>query len=392
MIFKVGQLNKHIKSILKNNIDPILEVEGEVSNYKKASNGHFYFDLKDNEGLVNCVIWNSIAQENNINIQNGDKIEVKGKIDLYIKTGRFNINVYNAIKQGIGNIYEKFENLRKELESLGYFSDRYKKNVPDNCNIIGVVTSENGAAIQDIISVLSRRNPGITIYLYSSKVQGIDCHLDIAHGINILDEKADELGIQSILVSRGGGSIEDLWGYNEKFLVDTIFQCNTPIISGVGHEIDFTFCDFVADVRAITPSAAAERLTTPIETQIDRIKTYHHMLINLIDTKFGREKTLLENCKKLLKLKEPQGYIKDILEQFNLKNKNISDKIKKLIEFEKVKLDMIRTNIKEKSVKNILKKGFSLVQNSNGDIINSVKKFRENNGLTIIFYDGKIAL
>ena len=400
MKLKVVDANKLFKQILKENLDPVLEIEGEVSNFKKAYNGHCYFDLKDSEGLISCIIWSSVAAGLS-ELKNGDNIEVSGKFDLYVKSGRININVYSFKKQGVGDIQNKFIKLKEKLKNEGYFDEDRKKNIPDNCNTIGVVSSGTGAAIKDICSVLYRRNPCIKVYFYASKVQGNDCHLDIAKGIKLLDSKADELGIESIIVSRGGGSIEDLWGYNEIEVVKTIYDCKTPIISGVGHEIDFTLCDFAADFRAITPSAAAERVTNKTYIEyLDKIELYYGSIYNIIEERIKKDKIKVGNLNNMLKLKEPENIIKGTIDKMENSMKILYENIKNKILWNKDKIVSVKKELKEKEIKNILKKGFVLIldnsdninnsNNNEGKIISSVSQFNSSKRKRLIFHDGSI--
>ena len=394
MKLKVVEANKLFKQILKDNLDPVLEIEGEVSNFKKAYNGHCYFDLKDADGLVSCIIWSSIAAGLS-ELKNGDNIEVSGKFDLYVKSGRININVFSFKKQGVGDIQAKFLKLKQKLEKEGYFDESIKKNIPLNCNIIGVVSSGTGAAIKDICSVLYRRNPYIKVYFYASKVQGNDCHLDIAKGIQLLDNKSTELGIESIIVSRGGGSIEDLWGYNEIDVVKAIYNCKTPIISGVGHEIDFTLCDFAADFRAITPSAAAERVTSkPVDEYIDKIEMYYSSINAMVEDKILSEKNRICNMEKIIKLKEPKNLLENYISKMNNQLELIYQNIYGRINRKKDRFENIKKIFLEKEILQILRKGFIIIQNDKKEIINSVSQFKEhkNKEKKLIFHDGSIVI
>ena len=253
--YSVGQVNRYIKNMFTQ--DYLLQkiyVKGEVSNCKYHTSGHIYFSLKDETGTLNCVMFAGHRRGLAFAMKNGDKVIVGGSVDVYERDGRYQMYAKEITLEGAGTLYERYLALKQELEDMGMFAQEYKQPIPRFIRRLGVVTAPTGAAVQDIRNISYRRNPYLQIILYPALVQGAGAAESIVKGIQMLD-KTD---VDVIIVGRGGGSIEDLWAFNEEIVARAIFECRTPIISAVGHETDFTIADFVADLRAPTPSAAAE--------------------------------------------------------------------------------------------------------------------------------------
>ncbi|MDO4804221.1 MAG: exodeoxyribonuclease VII large subunit [Lachnospiraceae bacterium] len=254
-IYSVGQVNRYIRGMFRQDI--LLQgimVRGEVSNVKYHSSGHIYFSLKDQTGTLQCILFASYRRGLSFPMKNGDNVVCSGSVDVYEKGGSYQLYVREIRLEGTGLLYQKFIELKKELEEMGMFDRRYKKPVPKYAMRVGVVTAPTGAAIRDIQNISARRNPYVQIYLYPALVQGDGAAASIVRGIRTLDA----FGVDVMIVGRGGGSIEDLWAFNEEEVARAVFACKTPIISAVGHETDTTIIDYVADLRAPTPSAAAE--------------------------------------------------------------------------------------------------------------------------------------
>ena len=255
-IYTVLQINSYIKNmfdtdfVLKN-----INIQGEISNLKYHTSGHIYFTLKDKDSTISAVMFAGSRMKGlNFRLRDGMKVVVTGNISVFEASGKYQIYAREIKETGSGELYERFVNLKNELEEMGMFDEIYKKPIPKNIKRLGVVTARTGAAVHDIISVSRRRNPGIDIILYPAKVQGEGAAESVCTGIRFLDKA----GVDLIIVGRGGGSIEDLWAFNEECVAREVFNCNTPVISAVGHETDDTIADFVSDLRAPTPSAAAE--------------------------------------------------------------------------------------------------------------------------------------
>nr|WP_295257017.1 exodeoxyribonuclease VII large subunit [uncultured Blautia sp.] len=254
-IFSVGQINRYVKNMFTQ--DFILQkiyVKGEVSNCKYHTSGHIYFSLKDETGVLSCVMFAGHRRGLAFRMKDGDRVVVGGAVDVYERDGRYQLYAKEISLEGAGALYERFLALKAELEEMGMFAQEYKQPIPAFIHRLGVVTAPTGAAVQDIRNISLRRDPYLQIILYPALVQGEGAADSIVRGIHMLDQ-AD---VDVIIVGRGGGSIEDLWAFNEEKVARAIFECRTPIISAVGHETDFTIADFVADLRAPTPSAAAE--------------------------------------------------------------------------------------------------------------------------------------
>lgn len=261
-----------------------ISVKGEVGTCTYTSQGHVYFSLKDNDSQISAVIWRSRTIAGlKFKLETGMKVVVTGNVEVYERDGRYQIIATEIVKEGLGDIYERFEALKKKLEELGMFDKDAKRPIPRYVKTLGVVTAPTGAAVRDIIDISKRRNPGIQIVLYPSLVQGKDAPANMIEGINALEA----YGVDVIIVGRGGGSMEDLWCFNDEALAHTIFNCAVPVISAVGHETDFTIADFVADLRAPTPSAAAELAVTDISLEIRRLKDYGKRLENTISHRIG---------------------------------------------------------------------------------------------------------
>lgn len=254
-VYSVGQVNRYVKNMfIQDYVLRKVYVKGEVSNCKYHTSGHIYFSLKDETGVLSCVMFAGQRRGLAFRMKDGDRVVVGGAVDVYERDGRYQMYAKEITLEGAGALYERFLALKAELEEMGMFAPEYKQPIPRFIRRLGVVTAPTGAAVQDIRNISLRRNSYLQIILYPALVQGDGAADSIVKGIRMLDEA----GVDTIIVGRGGGSIEDLWAFNEEKVARAIFECRTPIISAVGHEVDFTIADFVADLRAPTPSAAAE--------------------------------------------------------------------------------------------------------------------------------------
>lgn len=254
-VYSVGQVNRYVKNMfIQDYVLRKVYVKGEVSNCKYHTSGHIYFSLKDETGVLSCVMFAGQRRGLAFRMKDGDRVVVGGAVDVYERDGRYQMYAKEITLEGAGALYERFLALKAELEEMGMFAPEYKQPIPRFIRRLGVVTAPTGAAVQDIRNISLRRNPYLQIILYPALVQGDGAADSIVKGIRMLDEA----GVDTIIVGRGGGSLEDLWAFNEEKVARAIFECRTPIISAVGHEVDFTIADFVADLRAPTPSAAAE--------------------------------------------------------------------------------------------------------------------------------------
>ena len=254
-VYSVSQVNAYIKNMFAQDFAlNRISIKGEVSNCKYHTSGHIYFTLKDAKAAIACVMFAGQRKGLKFQLEEGQKVVAKGSVEVYERDGRYQLYAQEITKEGIGDLFERFQKLRDELEEMGMFSAEYKRPIPKYATKVGIVTAGTGAAIRDIMNISARRNPYVQLYLYPALVQGAQAKYSIVKGIETLDK----MGLDVLIVGRGGGSIEDLWAFNEEMVARAIFACNTPVISAVGHETDVTIADYVADMRAPTPSAAAE--------------------------------------------------------------------------------------------------------------------------------------
>lgn len=303
-IYSVGQVNTYIQNMFAQDFMlHQISIKGEVSNCKYHSSGHIYFTLKDQTGTIAAVMFSRYRRGLAFQMKEGDKVVVTGSVEVYERDGKYQLYAREIELEGAGNLYLKFEALKRELEEMGMFDAAYKKPIPRYATRIGIVTAPTGAAIQDIRNIAARRNPYMQLILYPALVQGDGAAASIVRGIHALDV----LGVDVIIVGRGGGSIEDLWAFNEEVVARAIFACKTPVISAVGHEVDFTIADFVSDVRAATPSVAAELAIADrgeIERMLDmRLSQLNRALGSMLDRYDAR----IERAKSRLETLGPRG-------------------------------------------------------------------------------------
>ena len=307
-VYSVSQINAYIRRMFTE--DYLLHnllVRGEVSNCKYHASGHIYFTLKDASGTLSCVMFAGRRRGLSFHMQNGDQVIVSGAVDVYAKTGSYQLYANQIIKDGVGALAERFEQLKKKLLEQGMFDQSYKQPIPSYVRRLGVVTAATGAAVRDIIQISKRRNPFIEIILYPAIVQGEAAPDSIIRGIRTLDE----LGVDVIIIGRGGGSLEDLWAFNEERVAEAVFDCSTPIISAVGHETDTVITDFVADLRAPTPSAAAELAVFDLRRYYADIDRLLHRLDDAMYKKIQRQRTDLLRLQRELHHLSPDARIRD---------------------------------------------------------------------------------
>ncbi len=336
----VSQLTKYIKYKLDNDIN-LREVylKGEISNFKAHTRGHFYFTIKDEGSRINAVMFASSASKVKFTPEDGMKILVTGRISVYEATGGYQIYVNEMMEDGVGNLYVAFEQLKKKLASEGLFDDRYKKPIPKIPERVGVITASTGAAIRDIISTINRRFPLTEVILLPSLVQGEGAKEDIVRQI----KKAEDYNLDVLIVGRGGGSIEDLWAFNEEIVARAIFECPIPIISAVGHEIDFTIADFVADLRAPTPTGAAE-IAVPNKTDvINYINQLNLRSRKAVGTILELKKKRLDNIKEHYILNNPLDLYSAKIQKLDYLTESLVKNYKVIIDKEKIKLNNIKT-------------------------------------------------
>ncbi|MGL4991359.1 MAG: exodeoxyribonuclease VII large subunit [Sarcina sp.] len=383
----VTAVNDYVKRIIDNDfILNNLSVKGEISNLKIHSSGHIYFSLKDENSKINCVMFKSDAVNLNFDIANGIEVILKARLSLYSKDGVYQLYCKEISKLGIGELFEKFELLKKQLKNEGLFETGYKRKINIYPNRIGVITSATGAAVRDIINVIKRRNKIVDIVIYPANVQGVFASETIINGIRYFNNKKS---VDTIIVGRGGGSIEELWPFNDVELAYEIFNSKIPIISAVGHETDFTICDFVADLRAATPSVAAEVCVCEIEKEKNNMKVLENILNNKILKLIQLENINLNYMNKILEENHPIKIIENKKNKLNdikfLMDKNIKIKIKN----EKQAIISLNKLLQSMNPLNILDKGFSVISTDNGTIIKSISELAKFEKIKIKMKDGE---
>lgn len=307
-VYSVGQVNRYVKNMfIQDYVLRKVYVKGEVSNCKYHTSGHIYFSLKDETGVLSCVMFAGQRRGLAFRMKDGDRVVVGGAVDVYERDGRYQMYAKEITLEGAGALYERFLALKAELEEMGMFAPEYKQPIPRFIRRLGVVTAPTGAAVQDIRNISLRRNPYLQIILYPALVQGDGAADSIVKGIRMLDEA----GVDTIIVGRGGGLIEDLWAFNEEKVARAIFECRTPIISAVGHEVDFTIADFVADLRAPTPSAAAELAVDDMAQVMYTLSSYQERFQRDMREKIEFQRVRLGQYQMRLKYLSPESRLRD---------------------------------------------------------------------------------
>lgn len=383
----VTALTKYIKYKFDHdrNLESVL-LEGEISNFKHNSRGHFYFTIKDANSQISAAMFASYARNVGFEPEDGMKVLVKGKVSVYEPSGTYQITVTELKQEGIGNLYLEFERLKKKLSEEGLFDINHKRPLPRFPKTIGVITSPTGAAIQDIINTIKRRYPICRVILYPAIVQGDGAKDNIVK--QIVKANTDNL-CDVLIVGRGGGSIEDLWAFNEEVVAHAIYDSAIPIISAVGHEIDYTIADFVADIRAVTPTAGAEIATPNIDTLKENVNyyldSYNRRLKYIIDN----YKLLLMNLDKRLENLRPDKLLSNKREYLNNLKKNLDIYIKNLIDSKKHQFEIMINTLEGNNPLRIMDKGYS-ISSSNGKIVTDVKDVKVGDTLKTEMKNGYI--
>lgn len=384
----VSEVSNYLKKIIDNDFILMnLSVKGEISNLKYHSSGHIYFSLKDEGSKINAIIFKDDALKLNFRLEEGMSIRVKGRVSIYPSSGNLQLYIKEVEEEGEGDLFVKFKKLKEKLKKEGYFNEENKKPIPLFPKRIGIITSKTGAAIRDIINVSRRRNSLVDLVLYPAQVQGENAYKTIIDGIRYFDEKKD---VDVIILGRGGGSIEELWNFNEEDLAKEIFKCKIPIISAVGHETDFTISDFVADLRAATPSQGAE-IAVPLEEDLYlNIKGAEEFLNKEITSLLLKEKEKVKSLEKILKLQSPkEKIVNSYIEVDNLKNRLESILLSKIY-IEKEKLKGINNLLMASNPISLLNKGYAIIEEDK-DIIKSIEQLKNDKDIKITLKDGKVS-
>ncbi len=356
----VAALTKYIKHKFDTD-DHLKEVylKGEISNFKAHTSGHFYFSLKDADSKINAIMFRGQNRQLKFQPQDGMNFLVKGRVSIYEQMGSYQIYIEEMLEDGLGNLYLAYEQLRKKLESEGLFAKEHKKEIPKFPNKIGVITAQTGAAVRDILTTLKRRYPIGEVYLFPTLVQGKEAYHDVVKKL----EQADNFGLDVIILARGGGSIEDLWSFNEEMLARKIFTLHTPVITGVGHETDFTIADFVADMRAPTPTAAAELSVPNVVELIQNVEKQKMRVKEAIKQKINYQRLVLDSAKSSYILKNPMLIYENRKQDLDYLMEKINNYTRENVKNQRQKLNYIRESYVLKRPKNLLMTSKNNLQN-----------------------------
>ncbi len=386
-VYSVGQVNRYVKNMFTQDFFvQKVYVKGEVSNCKYHTSGHIYFSLKDETGTISCVMFAGQRRGLGFSMKDGDKVVVGGTVDVYERDGRYQLYAKEITLEGAGDLYERFLALKQELEEMGMFAQEYKQPIPPFVRKLGVVTAPTGAAVQDIRNVSLRRNPYLQIILYPALVQGEGAAESVAKGIRMLDEA----GVDVIIAGRGGGSIEDLWAFNEEVVARAIFECRTPVISAVGHETDFTIADFVADLRAPTPSAAAELAVYDYRSVLEAAGSLRERLHRAMWGKTELFRERLSGYQTKLSYVSPQNRLREDRQRLISLEEAVETAMNLKIKEERQRLSVYLERFSGLSPLKKLNQGYSYVADEKGKTVTSVDGIKEKDRLFISVTDGTI--
>ena len=385
--YSVWQINAYIKNLFAKDyaLTDIL-MKGEVSNCKYHTSGHIYFTLKDSKSQMACVMFAGNRSGLGFQMKEGQSVIVHGGISVYERDGKYQMYAREIFLDGTGQLYERFEKLKQQLLSEGLFDQSHKKPIPFFSKRIGIVTASTGAAIQDILNISKRRNPYAQLILYPAIVQGDAAPASIINGIKTLDK----LGVDVIIVGRGGGSIEDLWGFNDEQVARAIYACKTPIISAVGHETDTTIADYVSDLRAPTPSAAAELAVCNIVEVESKLEEYHNALTRACMRQITGKRNLLERYQLKLEFNNPSNQILQKRQYLMDLEDKLQNLIMSQIKDSRHKLAIYMEKMNGLSPIQKLNKGFAYVNDGNGHALIKAEQVKEEDLVTIKVMDGDI--
>lgn len=384
-VYSVGQINSYIKNMFRQDfVLSRISVKGEISNCKYHTSGHVYFTIKDESGTLSAIMFASQAAKLTFRLENGMQVIVTGRIDVYERDGRYQLYASGIKQDGLGDLYIRFEQLKREYEQMGYFANEYKRHIPLFSKKIGIVTASTGAAIHDIMNIAYRRNPYVSLILYPALVQGDNAKYSIVKGIETLDK----MGLDVIIAGRGGGSIEDLWAFNEPMVVEAVFDAQTPIISAVGHETDFTITDFVADLRAPTPSAAAELAVADISLIEQKIMAYNEALNSALMGIIDGKRNYLDKCELKLRFLSPSNQLDENRQRLMGIEDSLNNIMMNKYKDARHRLQIYASRLQEASPLTRLSAGYAYVQNENGEKVSSVRKLKRGDKLKVQFKDG----
>jgi len=384
-IYSISEITRKIKLLLENTL-PTVWLEGEISNFKRHSSGHMYFVLKDENSQIPCVMWRGRNNGLYFTPQDGMKVQARGNVTVYEKRGNYQFEVLQMQPAGIGELQMAFEQLKQKLKKEGLFDEAHKKKIPLYPERIGIVTSPTGAAIRDLVSVIRRRFPSVQLILNPVRVQGEEAAAEIARAIDEFNEYGD---VDVLIVGRGGGSLEDLWPFNEEIVARAIFRSEIPVISAVGHEIDFGISDFVADLRAPTPSAAAELVVRNRDELLQTIQHLAQKMFRRIHTHVNTYKEKVTYLANSYALRRPSDVIKQYFQRVDELSKTLETNYLHRIEMRRGQVESLQKQLVSLNPKSILKRGYSICyREETGEIVRQAKELSVGEGVHVQFYRG----
>ena len=386
-VYSVGQVNNYIKNMFSQDfLLKRISIKGEVSNCKYHTSGHIYFTIKDSSGTINAIMFAGNRRGLNFQMKEGDKVIVTGSVEIYERNGSYQIYAREIELDGEGNLYLKFEALKRELEEMGMFAPEYKQPIPRYAKRIGIVTAPTGAAVQDIRNISYRRNPYVQLILYPALVQGDGAAESIVNGIRALEH----IGVDEIIVGRGGGSIEDLWAFNEEIVARAIFDCQIPIISAVGHETDWTIADYVADMRAPTPSAAAELAVYDYRLIVSAFAEAKRRMDNILIRRIELKREQLSHMKTRIEYLSPQRKLNDNRRRLVDYSDRIDELMQRIIIDKKNRLRLLAGTLDAYSPAKKLSQGYAFVEGIDGKAVKSINSTKPGDEIGIHFIDGSV--
>jgi exodeoxyribonuclease VII large subunit len=386
-ILSVSEVNQYVKTLLEtNSLLKNLVIQGELSNVKRAASGHLYFSLKDTASKIDCVMFKNAAAGLKFSPREGEKVTLRGALGVYLPSGQYQITVRTMEKQGLGDLFQAYLVLKDELEAKGYFDRDHKKKLPEIISRVGMVTSPTGAALQDMITIIRRRNPLLDMVIYPSLVQGDEAPKSLIKGIETFNENKN---VDVIIIGRGGGSIEDLWAFNDPQLAKAIYESELPVISAVGHEIDFTIADFVADLRAPTPSGAAELVAEETRGMIEALIVLRKRFIQGMMKKISDHREGLQVMTKDLLRFRPRERIGEMRIQMDTIQERMLRALKGRLRNERLLLKNYEARIAAMNPLTRLKKGYVRVTDEKGKTIGSVTELTIEKPVKLHFFDGE---
>jgi exodeoxyribonuclease VII large subunit len=381
-ILTVTELNRLAREVLETSF-PLFWVSGEISNFTRAASGHWYFSLKDQAAQVKCVMFKGRNSYVDFTPREGDSIEARCTVTLYEARGDFQLTVEFIQKAGLGALFEAFEQLKIKLEHEGLFDPAFKKAIHKHPKTIGIITSPDAAALRDVLTTLNRRNPNIGVIIYPTPVQGKGAAALIAKAIRTANERAE---VDTLIICRGGGSMEDLWQFNEEVVARAMDDSTILIISGVGHETDFTICDFVADVRAATPTAAAELACADVQTLIEQVHHLWRRLERRMDTGLQARAQKLDYLAR--RLISPTQQIENKINQSRQLKHRMDIAFQGILKSQQQHVLQLQNSLAQLNPKNVLARGYTMVQDDTGNMIKSSLQAKVGAPVSIVFFDG----